>query len=512
MSPVVFDQDISEHDQYGNGPTLSDPVTNPYQTSDKLPDDQSTDGLGSQGQDSRPRKVLSLFDSICIIVGIIIGSGIFETAPRVAGNAGNTFWTISFWVFGGALALIGAMCFAELTGRFKDQVGGDYVYLKNAYGNRFGKSLAFLFAWAAFWIIRPGNIGAMAMVFSRYFNQIVPVEGIIGYDSLIPYAFMAVVLLSVTNLIGLRQGKLVQNILTVSKVIGIAAIVLIALLSPADSAKAPGPPIVTPAAGMIWLSMIFVMFTYGGWNDIAFVAGEVKEPKKNLFRSLMLGTLAVTLLYILINIAFIYGLGFDTMVQSKAVATDLVRECLGAETVFGQRSSQLISGLVCIACLGAINGMILVGPRIYYALGRDFAAFGFLARWSSRRDGPWQATLIQGIITGVLILMCLGYSDAFDVIVTVTAPYFWGFLGLTVFGLISLRMQSSSSGFSDFYRVPWFPLPPVIFGVVCFCLVYAGIDYLIFKQYQVPALVVSGFMSVGIVLSFLLKPRSTITS
>ena len=450
---------------------------------------------------TEPRRVLSLFDSVCIIVGTIIGSGIFATAPFIASNANSFGLLIGLWILGGLVALVGAFCFAELMTTNQSVVGGDYVYLKKAYG----RPVAFMFAWAAFWIVRPGNIGAMAMIFAQYFNQIIP----FSHWGLIVYALGAVILLSITNLVGLRFGKSVQNLLTSAKVIGILAIVVLGLLKPAQDLDLPTGQ---TTINSLWVAMVLVMFTYGGWNDISFVTGEIRNPKKNLFRSLLLGTLTVTAVYVAVNIAYVVGLGYQNMAGSSAVATDLARHALGVDSTLGQRSGQLIAILVCISCLGAINGMILTSPRIYYAVGRDVKPLSFLSQWNQQRDVPWQAIVLQAIVTIGLILICLKYKNAFEVIVVVTAPYFWSFLGITVIALIVLRLRTSFQRSSDdpeagIFRVPLYPLPPLFFGAVCFGLVYNTINYLFKQGYGIPFAVVSGLMAVGVLLSFLFSAK-----
>ena len=450
-------------------------------------------------QRQHPHRVLSRFDCVCIIVGTIIGSGIFKTAPIVASNAGGWVWMTVLWVGGGLLSLVGAICFAELTTRYRNEVGGDFIYLKKA----FGSPLAFMFAWAAFWIVRPGNIGAMAMTFATYFNQIVPV-GYFGVpdNNLVPYAALSVVVLSLANLVGLRAGKRIQNVLTVAKVIGIGGIIGVALVF--DNATA-GPVMgasTQPGWGALWLAMVLVMFTFGGWNDIAFVAGEVKNPESNLLQSLVIGILVVTLIYLLANWAFVFGLGYERMANSSAVATDMVSATLGESTWVGQRSSQLIGALVCVSCLGAINGMIITSPRIYFAAGKEYPAFSFLSQWNERRDVPWQAVLIQALITTGLMLICLEYQNAFEVIVNVIGPYFWGFLGLVAVSLIVLRFKDPVA---DGFRVPLFPLEPLVLLLVCGALVYASTSWVIQQEYWFASGVVAGLMIVGVILGMTLR-------
>ena len=456
-----------------------------------------------------PRRTLTLFDSVCIIVGTIIGSGIFKTAGLVATNAGSFWWMVGFWVGGGVLSLIGALCFAELTTRFQDRVGGDYIYLKEAYG----RPLAFMFAWASFWIIRPGNIGAMAMVFAIYFEQLFPISNFIpgDADSVVPYSLLAVGVLTLLNLIGLKSGKQTQNILTVAKILGIGAVIAVGVMfggAGQTGESTVQPSVEIPKFTSIWLGMVFVMFSFGGWNDIAFVAGEVKSPERNLLRSLVLGILCVTGVYLLLNIAFVTALGYEGLQTSDAVAKDAVQAALGDEHWLSRHAGNLISVLVCVSCLGAVNGMIITGPRIYYAVGKDYPALRSLSLWSERRDTPWQATVFQLVITIGLTLLCLTYKDAFEVIVSVVAPYFWSFLGLAAFSLVIFRLKKPEfkcggkavDNDANFFRTPLFPLEAVVMTLVCFGLTYASISYAISQNFLIPSLIVAAVMAIGIYL------------
>lgn len=450
-----------------------------------------------------PRRVLSLFDAVCIIVGTIIGAGIFKTVPEVAKNAGDFQWMIMLWVFGGVLTVIGAMCFAELTTTHSEDVGGDYVYLKKAYGRPVG----FMFAWAAFWIIRPANIGAMAITFASYFDQIVPT----GHQ--VVYAIVPVVLLSITNLIGLRQGTWIQNVLTVAKVLGILAIVGLAFFNPVETAtwKNPSPP--ENAAGGWLLAMVLIMFTFGGWNDISFVAAEIKQPGRNLFRSLIFGSLIVTAVYIAMSFAAVAALGFESLVEAKAYAVDVVRSSLGDGNAWAAQSARLVAALVCVSCLGAINGIMLTSPRIYYAAGRDYQALDQLGRWDARRDQPWQATVAQAVVTVLLFSLCFRYENPFSVIVQVSAPVFWSFLGVTGLALIVLRYKNRSGVEPEFaYRVPFYPLPPIVLAIVCFAMTYSSISWVIKQEFWVSGGLVAGLMAVGILVGLFLKPRENIES
>ena len=454
-----------------------------------------------------PKRTLSLLDGVCIIVGTIIGAGIFQAAPDIARFAGGFEVLIGLWLLGGLITVIGALCFAELSSRFSDVPGGDYGFLKLA----FGKPIGFMFAWATFWIIRPGNIGAMALTFATYFDRLL---GFDHADDLSAnrqawYAIGAVVLLSSTSLIGLKQAKWIQNLLTFAKVGGIVLIGMLAFFSPASQGidlTAPTPVSTGLATDSAWLlAMVFIMFSFGGWNDLSFVSTEIKHPERNLFRSLVIGSIAVTTIYIVINIAFVFGIGYDSVRNSSAVATDVVSRSLGADSWIGSRGSQIISGLICISCLGAINGIIITSPRIYYAAGRDFQLLQALGKWNHERDQPWLATMVQAFVTIGLFCLCFRYENPFGVIVVVSAPFFWTFLGLAGISLVFLRKKFPSPNDKTVFRTPFFPVEPIVLAIACILMAYASINHLISERFWVATGVVVSMMVIGICLGLVLR-------
>ena len=213
------------------------------------------------------------------------------------------------------------------------------------------------------------------------------------------------------------------------------------------------------------LALIFVLFTYGGWNEMAYVAAEVRDPRRNIVRALVAGTAAVITLYLLVNGAFLYTLGYQGLAASKAVASDSI------STVFPIVGSRLISALVCISALGAVNGLIFTGARISYALGEDHRIFGLLGRWNARRGTPLWALAVQGLIALCLILAFGGYIDA--VLYTAAAVYAF-YLG-TSLSVIVLRFKEP--GVERPYRVTGYPLTPLIFSGVCALLIYSSLNY-----------------------------------
>ena len=454
---------------------------------------------------SNPRRTLSLLDAICIIVGTIIGAGVFGTAAKVANNTPNLAVMIGMWVIAGLIVLVGAACFIELTTRFPNEAGGDYVYLKKAYG----QPIAFMFAWSAFWIVRPANIGIMATLFGINFAKIIAVvpflDQLSGSTLQILSSIFAIAVLTAGNLLGIRKGKLAQNILTIAKVAGIGLIILLAFTQPVHDTIEP----VETQWGVksLWLALVFVMFSFGGWNDMAMIANEIRSPEKNLYRCLIFGVGIVTLVYVMFNIALAYGLGQSGMANSQSPAIALVSRAFGGEGFFADRAGELVAALICISCLGAVNGMIITSPRIYYAVGRDYPALKFLAEWNDERSCPWQALLLQALVTISLILFCVTYQlaaiEIFDVLLIGSAPYFWSFLGATTLSLLVFRSREKLKG--SHFRLPLFPLEPIFFAIVCGGLTYNAIDHMINENRQMITLAIGGMMLVGVVLGIVLK-------
>jgi amino acid transporter len=420
----------------------------------------------------RPVRQLGLFDAVCIMVGIVIGVGIYESPPRVAANVSGPTSLLLVWALGGILAFVGALCYAELATAYP-RSGGDYVYLTRAYGSWVG----FLYGWAELLVIRTGSIAAMAFVFSDYMTRLAP----LGPRSPVVYAAIIVALLSLVNVLGVREGKWTQNALTVAKVLGLSAIALIGLLSPFDG----GPQRASAAAssGSFALAMIFVLWTYGGWNENAYVAAEVKDPEPNIPRSLLLGTGLVTLIYVGINWVFLYGLGFDKLRSSQAAAADLLA------APFGDVGARLMVIFVAVSALGAVNGQIFTGARIGYALGRDHPVMSRLGVWSPRFGTPAWALVLQAIIT-LLLIAGFGTRDGFETLVKYTAAVFWFFFLLTGVSLFVLRWKDRDRARP--YSVVAYPLIPLLFCLSSAYMLYGSLSYAPVESLWGGAIVLSG--------------------
>lgn len=356
------------------------------------------------------------------------------------------------WTAGGVLSLCGALGYAELATAYPQQ-GGDYVYLTKAYGRPAG----FLFAWMQLVVVRPGDIAVMAFAFATY------ARALFGWESMraeLLLAVVAVVVVTGINVLGVRQGKWTQNLLTFAKAAGLLAIFAVAFLAP------PAQAAVAPVAGFpLSVAMILVLFTFGGWNEMAFVAAEVRDPRRNITRALVLGTVTVTVLYLLANIAFLTALGYSGMAGSEAVAADTVARALP------EYGGQLISALVCVSALGAVNGLVFTGARISYAVGRDHRVFQGLGRWDQNRSTPVPALLLQGAIACALILVLGGLIEA----LIYTAPAVYTFYLATTVSVAVLRRKDSATPRP--FRVTFYPLPSLVFGLVCAWLVYEAVLY-----------------------------------
>lgn len=404
-----------------------------------------------------PKKELSLFDSTCIIVGIIIGAGIYQMAPDIAKGAGSWWGVLAIWAVGGLLSLFGALGYAELATAYPRE-GGDYVYLSRAYGPWAG----FLFGWGQLAIIRPGDIAVMAFAFATYARTIYDPLAAHPEYSQRAFAATAVIALTAINILGVKEGKWTQNLLTTVKALGLLAIVGVAVFAPRRAS-----PVGASAVDSFPLSLalVFVLFTYGGWNEMAYVAAEVKNFRRNIVRALVLGAAVVTMLYLLVNGAFLYTLGYAGLATSKAVATDAI------STAFPRIGGGLISALVCISALGAVSGLIFTGARISYALGAEHSAFRFVGKWHARTGTPAWALAVQGAIAVGLIVALGSFVDT----ILYTAAPVYSFYLATSLAVIVLRFKDRAV--ERPYRVTGYPFTTLLFSAVCAFLIYSTVSY-----------------------------------
>lgn len=393
---------------------------------------------------------------MAIIVGIVIGAGIFRTPALVAGEAGSEAALLLAWAAGGLLSIAGALCYAELASAYPG-VGGDYHFLRRAYGPR----LAFLYAWARLTVIQTGSIALLAYIFGDYLAAIAP----IGPFSSALYAAVAVILVSGINWAGVHLGAGVQRWLTMVEVGGLLLVVVAGLmLAPAGAAPRP-----VPAEGSIGLMMVFVLLTYGGWSETVYLSAELKDARRRIGRIMVAGLGLVTLIYLLVNFAFVRALGLAEMAGTDAVAAEVMRRSLG------DIGAALISLIVAVAAMTSANATAITGARTACALGRGFPVLNWIGRWDMERDTPGNAFIVQGAIALLLVVAGAFARDGFRLAVEYTAPVFWFFLLLVGLSLFVLRARHP--GTPRPFRVPLYPLLPAIFCITSGYLLYSSIAY-----------------------------------
>jgi amino acid transporter len=427
---------------------------------------------------------LGLWDAVSIIIGIVVGTAIFRSAPDVFANSPSAWSAMALWLVGGVLSWCGAVCYADLATTYPRD-GGDYVYLTRAFGSWCG----FLFCWAQLTTVLSGNIAIMAYAFADYGEKLWSH----GDDYNLWFTVAPVIALSIVNALGIIVGKVAQNVLTVCKVLGIAGLILAAVFAnphqpPAETAAAP----VAPPTANLSLALVFVLYAYGGWNHTAYVAAEVRDQRRNLPRALFLGLACVTLIYLAVNAAYLATLGFDGARVTKTPAADVMEHTLG------DWSGRAFSLLVMLSALSAINGMILTGSRIYAAWGADYPALGWLAAWNRRSTAPVAAIALQAVIATLLIaivgteagrqtfdaaLASIGltplpweqFNGGFATLVAASTPVYWALSFLTGIAVFVLRFKDRA--IPRLYGLLMILVPALIFCATCLFMLRASLMY-----------------------------------
>jgi amino acid transporter len=433
-----------------------------------------------------PKQLLTVWDGIILICGMVIGAGIFKAPSIVAGNTSSGAEFLGAWVLGGVVSLCGALVYAELATRHPE-TGGEYAFLSRG----MGRGVAFVFAWARMTVIQTGAIAAVSFVFGDYASEILS----LGKHSSAIYAALGVVALTALNVAGTVESKGLQKLMQILLFAGLAFLVIAGLI-----ASAPAKP-AAPAAGggAFGLAMIFVLLTFGGWNEAAYLSGEVRDARRNMIRILIGGILTLTVIYLLVNVAYLAALGLGGMRESKAVAADVVRIAVG------DKGAVVIALIVCLASLTTMNAAIFTGARTTYAMGRDFRFFGALGAWREAGSTPANALVLQGVITLVLVLASTLTPDGFSAMVAYTSPVFWTFFLLTALTLFVFRRREPQAAA---FRVPLYPVVPIAFCIACLYMLYSSINYVRFAvEFGVAVFAGLGIMALGIPLYFLAKNR-----
>ena len=399
---------------------------------------------------------LGLFDASMIVMGGIIGSGIFINPYVVAQRLHSASLILLAWAFGGAVALAGAFVYAELGSR-RPEAGGQYAYLREAYH----PSIAFLYGWTLLLVVQTGGMAAVALTFSRYFLAATSWGVSDG-----AVAAIAILLITIVNCFGVRAGSSLQNVLMVLKIGAIAALILCGILfaqplqneAAAASSGAPVSPGVLAAFGA---ALIPVLFAYGGWQTVNFIAGEVRQPEKNLPRGLIIGVSAVVLLYLAVNFVCLRVLGAAGLAATSTPASRVM------EAAFGQTGSRFIASGVAISTLGFLSQGMLTAPRVYYAMADNGLFLKSVARLHSKTHAPIFAIILQGALTFVIAL-----SGRYEQILNYVVSSDFIFFGLTGTCVFVLRRRKENNGV---FHIPGHPWTTFFFIAACWMVVAATV-------------------------------------
>ena len=400
---------------------------------------------------------LGVFDATMIVMGGIIGSGIFINSYVVARQVHTPFLILGVWFAGGVIALLGAFIYAELADRYPD-VGGQYAYLREAYH----PSIAFLYGWALLLVVQTGGMAAVAVTFSHYFLEITHAS-LSGQA----VAALALGLLTIVNCLGVRAGSSVQNALMTLKIVAIAMLVGCGIFFIGAPHRVAAPALDEPVSlnllTAIGAAMTPVMFAYGGWQTASFVAGEMREPRRDLARGLLIGVCGVVLLYLAVNFAYLYALGPSELAATATPASSVMR------LAFGERGAALIALGIAISTLGFLSQGMLTAPRVYFAMAKDGLFFKRVAWLHPRTRVPALAIALQGILA-VVIAVSGKYEQILNYVVSVDFVWF----GLTAASLFIFRGRTDNDKINSMgdvsiegFRVPGHPVTTGLFVAAC---------------------------------------------
>lgn len=438
---------------------------------------------------------LGLWDAASLIIGIVVGSAIFRMPGRIAGQSPSAAGMLLTWIVGGVTSFCGALCYAEL-GTTYPRSGGEYHYLTRAYGRWAG----FLFGWAQLSTIQTCSIASMSFVFAEYLVTLLECD-----RDFTPWlAGTAVVAVTLTNLAGVRVGRDVQNLLTACKLIGLMILIVIGLTygtHPVIPSAATTDGTTNPSVAPSWsfaalmpgsVAMIMVLYAYGGWNDAAFVVAEIRQRQRNIPRALCLGLGLVTGLYLLANLAYLRGLGWEQLPNTDQPPAAVL--ALG----FGRWGKKLMAVIVMISALGAVNGLLFSVPRLYAALGADHPILYGLKDWNVRTQTPsfslvaqalgvlqyialFGTSTGQGLIDSVFDALHLptvpwkAYDGGFETLFAASVPIFWLFFLMTGGAFFVLRQRDRDVPRP--FVTPLYPLVPAIFCLMCAFGLYSAVKY-----------------------------------
>ena len=422
------------------------------------------DPAASPATGTLPRR-LGLGSAIAVVVGITIGSGIFRTPASVTDRLPGPLPLFAVWVAGGIVALFGALTLAEVAAAYPD-TGGIFVFIRKSWG----RLPAFLFGWAELAIIRAAAVGAIATTFAEYLLRVLGFDPSRSpYDGWVHYvAAAAIAAIAALNYVGVRWGSLVQNVTAVAKYFGLLFIVVAAIAIGIPRTGGHFTPAAPPGSFSIapfGLALVSVLWAYDGWADLAFISGEVKDPERNLPRALILGTLAVIVIYVLANIAYLGVMPVGEVRHSKLVAADVALRLVGPAGV------TFVAITVMLSTLGTLNGSILTNPRVFFAMAADGLLFRKIAAVHPRYQTPYVAIALTAVL-GIIFVLLRTFEQLADTFVTAILPFY----ALGVASIFVFRRRSAAE-YSPAFRAPLYPVAPILFVVATvYLLVNALID------------------------------------
>ena len=396
---------------------------------------------------SELRRTMRLPDATAMVVGIIIGASIFVQPSEITRLVPAAGGIALVWALAGALTLVGALICAELSSAFP-RTGGVYVFLREV----FGRPVAFLWGWAMFWSMHTGIIAAIAVVFARYVAYFVP----LGTTGIRVVAVLAILGLSAFNCLGIRHGSRLQTIVTAAKLAAIALLIIGGLTIGSGAAPATSGP-ADFGTSEVLLGLVAGLFAFGGWHMVTYTAGETVQPERTIPRSLVLGTLIVTVCYIALNAIYLRVLSIDRVTASTRIAAD------AAEALVGPVGATLVATLVILSTFGAVNGIILAGPRVYFSMAADGLFLKWAATLHPRFGTPARAIVLQGVWACALVM-----TDTYRGLFTRVVYTEWIFFGLLAVAVILLRRKAD---YAPPFRMAWAPALPIAFAAACIAIV-----------------------------------------
>lgn len=395
------------------------------------------------------QRAIGLPSATALVVGTIIGSSIFVQASEITSLVPGSLAVIAAWAVAGVLTLIGALVCAELSSAYP-KTGGVYVFLKEIYS----PTLGFLWGWAMLWTMHSGILAAIATVFARYAGFFVPLNDVTTRM----VAIAAILLLSAVNYLGVKFGSRVQSAFTLVKLLAVIAIIALGLYFGASrnvDVINTTSPVVT--MGNFFLAVGAGLFAYGGWHMVTYTAEETVNPTRTIPRSLMIGVAVVTLCYIGLNVVYLSVLPLEAVIKSTRVAADTF------EVLIGPQAAAAISALVMFSAFGALNGIVLVGPRVYYQMSQDGLWFKWASHLHPTFQTPARAILLQAVVASLLVA-----TGSYRALFTRVIYTEWIFFALLALGVILLRRRP---GYAPAWRMPLVPLAPLLFIVVSLLIV-----------------------------------------